>query len=104
VELSQVIEVLNERFGTNFTTADQLFFDSVVEETKADGEVQQRAAVNSFDNFAAGWLKQKINDAIVDRMDKNGEIATRYLNDSDFEKVAFEALARRLYDELRQPD
>lgn len=102
VKLSRVVEILNDRFGTNFTKADQLFFDSVVEEAKANDEVKQRASVNTFDNFAAGWFKQKISDAIVDRMDKNGEIATRYINDGEFQAVAFEALARRIYEELKE--
>jgi hypothetical protein len=29
VPLSQIIDILNERFGTSFTQADQLFFDQV---------------------------------------------------------------------------
>jgi type I restriction enzyme, R subunit len=36
--ISEVIEVLNDRFGTEFTEADQLFFGSVIEEAKADAE------------------------------------------------------------------
>jgi hypothetical protein len=44
VKLSEVIEVLNDRFGTEFTEADQLFFDSVIAEAKADGEVQRDEA------------------------------------------------------------
>jgi len=102
VRLSEVIEILNERFGTNFTKADQLFFESVIEEAKADKEVQKRAAVNTLDNFAAGWLKSKISDAIIERMDKNSEIATRYLNDPEFEKAAFDAVARKVYEDLRE--
>ena len=41
--LSKIIDVLNDRFGTNFTEADQLFFDQVKEQAKADAEVVQRA-------------------------------------------------------------
>ena len=100
VKLSEIIDILNERFGTDFTKADQLFFDSVVAEAKADEEVQQRAAANPLDNFALA-MKDKLRDAIIDRMEQNEEIATRYLNEPDFESVAFEELVRRIYQELR---
>jgi type I restriction enzyme, R subunit len=99
VKLSEVIEVLNARFGTEFTEADQLFFDSVIAEAKADGEVQQRATANSLDNFALS-MKGKLRDAIIDRLDKNETIATRYLNEADFEAVAFKALVKRIYEDL----
>lgn len=101
VKLSEVIHILNDRFGTEFTSADQLFFDSVVEQAKADSEVQKRAAANSLTNFALA-MKGKLRDAIVDRMEENERIATRYLNEQDFESVAFGELVRRIYDELRQ--
>jgi type I restriction enzyme R subunit len=52
VKLSEIIEILNERFGTDFKKADQLAIDSVAEELKADAIVQQHASVNSLDNFA----------------------------------------------------
>jgi type I restriction enzyme R subunit len=100
VRLSEVIEVLNERFGTEFTEADQLFFDSVIAEAKADAEVQQRAAANSLDNFSLA-MKDRLRNAIVDRMDKNEAIATRYLNEQDFEEVAYRALVKRIYEDLR---
>lgn len=100
VRLSEVIDVLNDRFGTEFTEADQLFFDSVIAEAKADAEVQQRAAANSLDNFSLA-MKSRLRNAIVDRMDKNETIATRYLNEQEFEEVAYRALVKRIYDELR---
>ena len=36
VPLSQLIDVVNERFGTDFNQADQLFFDQIVEAAMAD--------------------------------------------------------------------
>ena len=34
--LSQLIDVVNERFGTDLNQADQLFFDQIVEAAMAD--------------------------------------------------------------------
>jgi type I restriction enzyme, R subunit len=36
VALSQLIYILNERFGTQFNEADQLFFDQIAEAAIAD--------------------------------------------------------------------
>jgi type I restriction enzyme R subunit len=36
VPLSQLIDVVNERFGTDFNQADQLFFDQIVEAAMGD--------------------------------------------------------------------
>ena len=103
VKLSEVIHILNDRFGTEFTAADQLFFESVIEQAKADGDVQKRAAANSLDNFSLA-MKGKLRDAIVDRMDQNEKIATRYLNEEQFEAVAFRELVKRIYEDLKDTD
>jgi type I restriction enzyme R subunit len=100
VKLSQVIDVLNERFGTNFTQADQLFFDQVVAQAKTDGEVVQRAEANPFDNFALA-LRARLKDLMIDRMDQNADIVSRYLNEREFEEVAFAEMAKRIYEEIR---
>ncbi|HZZ84318.1 MAG TPA: type I restriction endonuclease [Anaeromyxobacteraceae bacterium] len=100
VKLSEIIEILNDRFGTDFTRADQLFFDSVIAEATADEQVQQWAGANPLDGFSLA-MKAKLRDAVVDRLDKNEKIATRYLNERDFEDAAFRELVRRIYEDLR---
>jgi hypothetical protein len=53
VKLSEIIEILNDRFGTEFRKADQLAIDSVAEELKADETVQQHANVNPLAKLRA---------------------------------------------------
>ena len=36
VPLSQLIDIVNERFGTDFNQADQLFFDQIVQAAVTD--------------------------------------------------------------------
>jgi type I restriction enzyme, R subunit len=103
VKLSEIIDLLNERFGTDFKKADQLAIDSVAEELKADQAVQQHAAVNPIDNFALA-VKAKIEGAFVDRMDKNADIAARFLNDADFRAVLTDYLVRKVHSELAGRD
>ncbi|MBK7070909.1 MAG: type I restriction endonuclease subunit R [Myxococcales bacterium] len=99
-QLSEIIEVLNERFGTEFDQADQLLFDQFIAAAKLDDEVVQRARANPLDNFALA-MKGKVEGLMVDRMDQNQEIVTRYLNDPQFQDLAFRLLVKRIYDEIR---
>ena len=101
VPLSQLIDILNERFGTNFTPADQLFFDQVKEEAKADDEVVLRAQANDdFGNFARA-IRKKIEDILVDRHAQNADIVSKYFSETEFQELAFNELARKIYEESR---
>ena len=89
IELSRLIDIVNERFGTEFKPADQLFFDQISEEACADSAIQQAAKANSLENF--GYVFDKaLEDKFIDRMDQNQEIFARYMNDKDFQKVVAE--------------
>ncbi len=99
VKLSEVIDILNEKFGTDFKKGDQLAIDSIAEDLKADEQVRQHAAVNPLDNFALA-VKGKIEGAFVDRMDKNADIAARFLNDEEFRAVLTDYLVRKVHKEV----
>jgi type I restriction enzyme R subunit len=99
--LSEIIDVLNERFGTEFTKADQLLFDQFIEEAKQDREVVERAMANPLDNFELA-MKPKVEGLMIDRMDQNQEIVNRYLNDPAFQSAAFKAIVKQIYDQVRR--
>jgi type I restriction enzyme R subunit len=99
--LSEIIDVLNERFGTEFTQADQLLFDQFIAEAKQDQEIVDRALANPLDNFEIS-MKPKVEGLMIDRMDQNQEIVARYLNDPAFQSAAFKALVKRIYREIRR--
>ena len=52
--LSEIIQVLNERFGTAFTEEDQLFFDQIEAKAKSNDQVIQTARANPLDKFQLG--------------------------------------------------
>ena len=101
VALSEIIEVLNERFGTEFTKADQLLFDQFIEEAKQDKEVVERALANPLDNFELA-MKPKVEELMIDRMDQNQDIVNRYLNDPAFQGAAFKAIVKQIYEQIRR--
>jgi type I restriction enzyme R subunit len=100
VPLSEIIDLLNERFGTDFKPEDQLTIDQFVADAKADTEIQKRARANAFDNFALA-LRQPMEGIIIDRMDRNEQLVTRYLNDAEFREMLFTEMAKRIYDDVR---
>ncbi|MEM1250483.1 MAG: type I restriction endonuclease [Acidobacteriota bacterium] len=101
VPLHEVIDILNERFGTDFTEADQLLFDQVIADGKSDDNVKARAKANSFENFIVG-VGGKIEGLMIDRLDRNRDVVTQFLNEDDFRDFLTRLLAKRLYEELRE--
>jgi type I restriction enzyme, R subunit len=51
IALSTLVDQLNERFGTDFTEADQLFFDQVRATAERDEKIVEAAKANSLGNF-----------------------------------------------------
>jgi type I restriction enzyme, R subunit len=100
VPLSQLIDVVNERFGTDFNQADQLFFDQIVEAAMADDSLRQTAAVNPGDKFELVF-KNLLETLFVERMDQNEEIFVRYMNDVPFQKIVTAWMASETYRRLR---
>ncbi|MBI2389098.1 MAG: type I restriction endonuclease subunit R [Deltaproteobacteria bacterium] len=100
-KLSEIIEIVNERFGTEFTKADQLLFDQFIEAATQDQEVVQRALANPLDNFAVS-MEDKVKELMGDRLEQNQELVTRYLNDAQFQGVIFPLLVKSIYDAVRR--
>ncbi len=100
-ELSKIIEILNEKFKTDFTPADELFIESVREDAMRDQQVREAAAANTIDNFSF-IFKKRIEDLFVDRMEQNEAIAARFLNDEEFQKVVYAFLLKQVYEKVRK--
>ena len=98
--LSRLIDVVNDRFGTDFNDADQLFFDQIVEAALADDTLRESAAVNPEDKFELvfGTLIERL---FTERMDQNEEIFIRYMNDEPFHRVVSRWMATEAYRRLR---
>ena len=101
--LSQLIDIVNERFGTDFNQADQLFFDQIVEAAVADDELRQTAAVNPESKFELVF-KNLTERLFVERMDQNEEIFIRYMNDESFRQVVSTWMGSEAYRRLRAGD
>ena len=101
VPLSSLIELLNARFGTEFTAADQLFFDQIRAAAEGNAQIIEGVRANSYADFAA-FLDQLLDDLFVERMEGNEEIFSRVMTDKAFRALAHQHLAQQLYQRLRE--
>ena len=101
VTLSTLIERLNERFGTDFTDADQLFFDQIRASAENNENIAEAARANSFRDFAA-YLDRMLDDLFIARMEGNEEIFSRVMTDTEFRSAAHEHLAGEIFRRVRE--
>ena len=100
IELSQLIDILNERFGTSFTIADQLFLDSIREDALADSSLREAAMANPMENFGYIFLK-KLEDLFIDRMEQNEDITAKFMNEKQFKDIVGRHLLKEVYEQIR---
>lgn len=98
--LSRLIDYINERFGTDFNDADQLFFDQIIEAAMLDETLQQAAAVNPKDKFALVF-GNLLETYFIERMEQNEEIFSRFMNEADFQKLVSRWIADQVYSRMR---
>ncbi len=97
--LSEIIKLLNDRFGTDFTEADKLFFDQIEEEMVMDEKLCVQAKTNTIDNFRYGFEDVFISK-LVDRMDQNQDIFNKIMDDKIFAAVVKDYLLKKVYERL----
>jgi type I restriction enzyme R subunit len=103
IELSKLIDQLNERFGTEFKPGDQLFFDSIREDALADGNLRQAALANTMENF--GYVFRKALEGLfIDRMDQNEEITAKFMNEERFREAVSQHLLKDVYERIRNQE
>lgn len=98
--LSQIINVVNERFGMQLGTADQLFFDQREETGVADEALVAQARANDLANFRLPFTDVFLK-TIVGRMDDNADIFKRILDEPAFQATVLEHYLQRVFERAR---
>ena len=101
--LSEIIEVLNQRFGTQFSEEDRLFFQQIKEKACKNEQIIQTARANPLDKFELG-IRKLIEELMIERMSENDQIVTRYMADREFQGSAFPILAREIFASIRSKE
>jgi len=99
VPLSTLVEQLNERFGTDFTPADQLFFDQVQAAATENEKIRQAAEANTLSNFEPVF-NQHLETLLLDRMNGNEAIFNRIMNDEAFKSFIAQKLMHQVFEKI----
>lgn len=99
--LSEIINVLNDRFGTEFEEADKLFFEQIEAELMDDATLQMQAKVNKIDTFKYAF-NDKFIDTLISRMDQNQEIFEKILEDKMFGDLVKELMMKKIFKKMNE--
>ncbi len=99
--LSEIIELLNERFGTSFEQADKLFFDQIEAELVQDETLRTQAQANKIDTFKYAFEDQFLSK-LIERMDQNQEIFEKIVEDKTFGGLVREWMMKKVYARLQE--
>ncbi|WP_415345388.1 type I restriction endonuclease subunit R, partial [Clostridium perfringens] len=89
--LSNIINKLNERFGTNFTETDKLSIDQIKEDMINNDELKIKAKNNTVENFKFSY-DDKFMDIVIGRMGQNEKFFNKLLSNEEFREEIKEYL------------
>lgn len=97
--LSEIINVLNKKFQTEFNDADKLFFDQIEAELILDEKLGVQARTNSIENFKYGF-DDVFLEKLIGRMEQNQDIFSKMMDDKEFGGLVKDYMLKRVYDQL----
>ena len=97
------MEKINEKLGTDFTEADQLFLEQLKEDALENDHLRRSARVNSRENFALEF-DSALTDMFIDRMDQNEELFAEFMDNDEVQEVITEHLRQQVYQESQQAE
>ncbi|QSJ19755.1 type I restriction endonuclease subunit R [Nostoc sp. UHCC 0702] len=97
--LSEIIAELNQRFGTDFSDTDRVFFAELKTRLVANGSLQASAKVNTRGNVQL--LHDALFDAVLQTMiDSNFEMFKRINDNEDFGRLIRKKIFDQVYREI----
>ena len=102
VRLADVISALNDRFGLNLGTSDQILLYQQVASLVEDTQMQQVALMNDearFGQVADG----RLDDVVAQNAAKNEDFMKLYFDNQDFQQAVKEAARKRAYRIITDP-
>ena len=94
--LSKLIDIINERFGSNLKDSDQLFFDQLTEAALEDEALRQAAASNPEDRFLMVF-RAALESLIIERMNLNEAIFTQFMGSDEMQEIVAKWLGGQVY-------
>jgi type I restriction enzyme, R subunit len=94
--LSNIINLLNNKYGTEFTDADKLYFEQIEQALFENDELKVRAQNNPIENFKYAFEEVFIQ-TLIDRMKENEEIFDKLMGNNEFRDDVKEWLTKKIY-------
>ena len=94
--LAEVIRELNERFGLDLGTGDEILVYQQVVGLVSDTEMQQVGLMNDEARFGQ-VADDRLDDIVAENAERNTEFMKLYLDNDEFRKAVKEAARRRAY-------
>lgn len=98
--LSELIRLLNEKVGTDFGEEHRLFFEQIMEKATKKTRIARMAIANPLDKFELG-VRTQIEETMIECMEENDQLVTKYMEDEEFRAVADSELAKSIFDTVR---
>ena len=95
--LSQIIDQLNQRFGTSWLPQDMVaFFGTITDKLAERPDMQQAAAANSPENFNL-VAESQVQKGVIDQLGQFEDMALTYLDDPQMKQAVLEIFLPLLY-------
>jgi len=102
-KLSNILHVLNDKYGTEFTDADRLYFEQIEQALYENDDLKKRAQNNPIENFKYAFEEIFIQ-TLINRMDANEEIFDKIMANNDFKTDLKDLLLKNLFKRFNNPE
>ena len=101
VYLSSIIDMLNKRFGTDFNSADKLFFDQIEQDILEEEQIVESARNNTIDNFKFVF-EDVFLEKVIGRMGQNDRIFAMIMDNQDFQNAVKLWIMKSVYEKINE--
>ena len=98
--LSQIIDRLNQQFGTNFDDSDRLFLEQIQNDALQADDIRATAQANDIDKFILAE-RQRVRDLMLQRLTGNDKFVNRCLEERDFGEIVEVGLLHEIFNTVR---
>ena len=98
--LSAIIELINSRFGSDWTEEDKLLFEQISGDMEQDTKLTEQAQANSKEQFKQVFTPE-VMKAFIERHDRNQQLVNEFMSNSEMREVIIETLLEEVYSRAR---
>ncbi len=95
--LSEIIERLNDRFGTEFDKSERLLLEQTVQDAIKIEDIARTATANPFDKFSLS-IRPQIKGLLIERLSENEAFVNRVFSDAAFREIVYSGLLESIFE------